>query len=93
MERAQATVEYLLLVVALTLGGCLLVRFWTPVEAVAMAVAHAFAPPPHHARTPGRPPRPHRPRKPPVRKPRRPCVCPLATRTSPAGVDGSLSQE
>jgi len=83
MERAQATVEYLLLAMAVIVGGCLLVRFATPVEAVARAVVHAVAPRPPH----GAPAHPRRSR--PASQPRRhrtprPCLCPL---TSGAGVD------
>ena len=44
MHHGQASVEYALLATALVVGMCLLVRFSTPVEAVARAVVHAAAP-------------------------------------------------
>lgn len=66
MQDGQASVEYALLVTALVVGMCLLVRFSTPVEAVARAVAHAATPgdgryvPAHRVRgTPRRPPHRH----------------------------------
>jgi hypothetical protein len=48
MQRAQATIEYALLVTVLLVGTCLLVRFETPVQWLARAVVHAVAP--GHAR-------------------------------------------
>jgi hypothetical protein len=76
MSRGQATVEYLTLVTALVVGVCLLVRFETPVRAVAEAVAHAVAAPHRRARFDPRPHtsihRPHPPRRPTVHR----CLCP-----------------
>jgi hypothetical protein len=74
VSRGQATVEYALLVVALVVAVCLLVRFATPVTDVARAVAHAMS---------HRPAR-HRPhatigkRRPPHRRPA-PCLCPFTS--------------
>lgn len=53
VNRAQASVEYVLLCAALILLACLLVRFQSPVSAIAGSVAGAVAP--HAAR-----PHPHR---------------------------------
>lgn len=44
VSRAQASVEYVLLCAALICVSCLLVRFETPVVAVARAVEGAVAP-------------------------------------------------
>jgi hypothetical protein len=75
MRRGQATIEYTLLVAVLAIGGCLLVRFPTPVEWTARSIAHALAyrgPAAHHhpART-----RPRRQRRPPHRRVHA-CLCP-----------------
>ncbi len=50
MNRAQASVEYLLLCVALILVACLLVRFQSPVTAIARSVEAAMVahPRPRH---------------------------------------------
>ncbi|MGN6377776.1 MAG: hypothetical protein ACTHNU_02380 [Gaiellales bacterium] len=73
MQRGQASVEYLLLISALLLGICLLVRFETPVEAIARSVVHAL-----EGRRPH--PGPATPRRHPHRPPthrRHACRCPL----------------
>jgi hypothetical protein len=88
MERAQATVEYLLLTMAVIVGGCLLVHYATPVEAVARAVVHAVAARPHR-RTPAHRPRSHRPPHPPRHRTRKPCACPLAGTTTSLSSGGS----
>ena len=75
-ERAQASVEYLLLLILLFLGTCLLVRFETPVKAMATAVVHALA---GHAGHPS----PARGRRHPHRSPsrrRHTCLCPVVRR-------------
>ena len=80
-EKGASLVEYALLVVALVVAVCLLVRFATPVTDVARAVAHAVSHRPAHHR-------PHAPigkRRPPHRRPA-PCLCPFA-----APPDGSSS--
>ena len=71
VQRGQATIEYVLLITALMLGMCVLVRFPTPVEWMARAIVHAVshrpAGPRHHGggHHHGHPHRhPH------------PCVCP-----------------
>ena len=75
-ERAQATVEYLLLLIVLLLGTCLLVRFETPVKAMATAVLHAIAGQARHP-SPARGGRhPHRS---PARR-RHTCLCPVVRR-------------
>jgi hypothetical protein len=75
-ERAQASVEYLLLLIVLLLGTCLLVRYETPVKAVATAVVHALVGRAGHP-SPARGRRhPHRP---PTRR-RHTCVCPVVRR-------------
>jgi hypothetical protein len=78
MQRGQATVEYLLLVVALMLSMCLLVRYPTPVEWMARAVVHAVsrrpAPHVHHGGGHHHGSRHRHPR---------PCACPVS------GVGGS----
>ena len=78
MHRGQSSVEYSLLLTALMLGVCLLVRFSTPVGDLAGEVAGAIARPVVHApaaaprrvgsihRHHHRPPAPHR------------CLCPAA---------------
>ena len=70
MQRGQATIEYVLLITALMLGMCVLVRFPTPVQWMARAVVHAVshrpAAPRHHGG--GHHGHPHR-------HPH-PCVCP-----------------
>ena len=50
MQRGQATIEYLLLITALMLGMCVLVRFPTPVEWMARAIVHAVS---HRPAAPG----------------------------------------
>lgn len=71
MQRAQASVEYLLLASAILVGACLLVRFQTPVRAVATAVVHAVAGHQRHDRglLGG-----HHPHRSPTRHPH-PCLC------------------
>ena len=69
MHRGQATIEYVVLLTALMVGLCVLVRYETPVRFLARAITHAL---PHrpgggggggHRHRPG-PRRPH------------PCLCP-----------------
>jgi hypothetical protein len=74
MPRGQATVEYVTLVTVLLIGACLLVRFETPVQTLAGAVAHAVAAPHRHpAVRPHRAVhRPHAPQRPVVHH----CLCP-----------------
>jgi hypothetical protein len=73
MQRGQATVEYVALSVAILIAGCLLVRFQTPVDDLARAVANAVAA--AHRRTPAA--RPHGHRQRPRRHVEHPCLCPL----------------
>jgi hypothetical protein len=80
MQRAQASVEYLLLVSAILVGACLLVRFQTPVQAVATAVVHAVSG--HEQRAPGQSGR-HHPHRSPTRRPH-PCLCQFGP-SGPAG--------
>jgi hypothetical protein len=73
VERAQATVEYAALVVVALIAACLLVRFATPAERIALDIAHAVTARPrqsrvHPFRSPAR--RTHRPAS-------HPCLCPL----------------
>jgi hypothetical protein len=42
MHRGQATIEYVLLLTALMVGLCVLVRYETPVRFLARAIAHAL---------------------------------------------------
>jgi Class III signal peptide. len=79
VRRGQASIEYVLLISALMVAICLLVRYPTPVQWLARSVAHAVSQPPvvhrphggkHHHGSPHR--RPH------------PCLC-LPTRGSPGG--------
>jgi hypothetical protein len=42
MRRGQATIEYVLLLTALMLSLCVLVRFETPVRWMARAITHAL---------------------------------------------------
>jgi hypothetical protein len=42
MHRGQATIEYVLLLTALMLGLCVLVRYETPVRWMARAITHAL---------------------------------------------------
>ncbi len=71
MERAQASIEYLLLASAILVGSCLLVRFQTPVRAVATAVVHALS---GRAQQPGPQLHRHHPHRSPTRRPH-PCLC------------------
>jgi len=73
VERAQATVEYAALVVVALIAACLLVRFATPAERIALDIAHAVTARP-------RPVRAHPSRSPVTRTHGRvshPCLCPL----------------
>ena len=73
MERAQATVEYAALVVVALIAACLLVRFATPAERIALDIAHAVTARPRPVRT-------YTSRSPARHKQRRashPCLCPL----------------
>ncbi len=74
MPRGQATVEYVTLVTVLLIGACLLVRFETPVQTLAEAVAHAVAAPHRHPAVRPHPAvhRPHGPHRPVVHH----CLCP-----------------
>jgi hypothetical protein len=93
MQRGQATIEYLLLVTALMLSMCLLVRYPTPVEWMARAIAHAVShrPATHRHHGGGRHHASHR-------HPH-PCVCPIVKRgRSPAqhqhhSVEGTTSPD
>jgi hypothetical protein len=69
MHRGQATIEYVLLLTALMLGLCVLVRYETPVRWLARAIAHAL---PHRQGGAGGGGHHHRPGQ---RRPR-PCLCP-----------------
>jgi hypothetical protein len=80
VQRAQASVEYLLLVSAILVGACLLVRFQTPVRAVATAVVHAVT---GHARHPSPTLHRHHPHRPPTRRPH-PCLCAARLVSQPA---------
>jgi hypothetical protein len=42
MHRGQATIEYVLLLTALMVGLCVLVRYETPVRFLARAITHAL---------------------------------------------------
>ena len=80
MERGQATIEYALLATTIVVATCLLVRFETPVQSLARAVAHAMAPsrprPPRHGGGHHGHHR-HRPH---------PCLCPGLPVASRAGI-------
>ena len=69
MHRGQATIEYVLLLTALMLGLCVLVRYETPVRWLARAITHAL---PHRQGGGGGGGHHHRPGQ---RRPR-PCLCP-----------------
>ena len=74
MQRGQATIEYVGLVVLALIAACLLVRFATPAERIAVDIAHAVAA--RHRR----PPVHHHVRRSPSHRPRRiihPCRCPF----------------
>ncbi|HUZ84426.1 MAG TPA: hypothetical protein VMU66_07010 [Gaiellales bacterium] len=78
MSRGQASVEYAALLLAVLLvGGCLLVRYQTPVRGLAAVVAHAVAAPAGHhaARRRGHRPAPPRPSRSATH---RSCLCPSA---------------
>jgi len=73
MRRGQATIEYALLITALMVGLCLLVRFPTPVQWMARSIAHAVSHGPSGGhRHGGAHPGGHR--RPPNRHPN-PCIC------------------
>jgi hypothetical protein len=73
MRRGQATIEYALLIAALMVGLCLLVRFPTPVQWMARSIAYAVSPRPSGGhRHGGAHPGGHR--RPPHRHPN-PCIC------------------
>jgi hypothetical protein len=80
VRRGQASIEYVLLISALMVAICVLVRYPAPVEWMARSIAHAVSqrPPAHRSHGGGR----HH-RKPPHRHPH-PCLC-LSTRGSPGG--------
>jgi hypothetical protein len=69
MRRGQATIEYVLLLTALMLSLCVLVRFETPVRWMARAITHAL---PHRGGGGGGGGRHHGPEH---RHPH-PCLCP-----------------
>ena len=84
MRRGQATIEYAALLAAVLIAGCLLVRFATPVEQLALDLARAVLAlprphhqPPQHRRTPS-----HR-----VHHPRHPCGCPFSAQSRGASDD------
>jgi len=68
MHRGQATIEYVLLLTALTVGLCVLVRHETPVRFLARAITHALP----HRQGGGGGGRHHGPER---RRPH-PCLCP-----------------
>jgi hypothetical protein len=69
MRRGQATIEYMLLLTALMLTLCVLVRFETPVRWMARAITHAL---PHRQGGGGGGGHHHGPEH---RRPH-PCLCP-----------------
>jgi len=70
MHRGQATIEYVLLLTALMLSLCVLVRYETPVRWLARAITHALP----HRQGGGGGGYHHRPEH---RRPH-PCLCPQA---------------
>jgi hypothetical protein len=69
MHRGQATIEYVLLLTALILSLCVLVRYETPVRFLARAITHAL---PHRQGGGGGDNHHHGPER---RRPH-PCLCP-----------------
>jgi len=68
MHRGQATIEYVLLLTALMVGLCVLVRYETPVRFLACAITHALP----HRQGGGGGGRHHGPE----RRGPHPCLCP-----------------
>ena len=84
MRRGQATIEYAALLAAVLIAGCLLVRFATPVERLALDLARAVLalPRPHRQA-----PRHRRAPSHPAHHPRHPCQCPFSAQSSGASDD------
>ncbi|MGZ4194778.1 MAG: hypothetical protein ACXVRW_20245 [Solirubrobacteraceae bacterium] len=86
MQRAQASVEYLLLTTAIVLAVCGLVRFATPVEELGRALVRAVAHRPSRE-APSQHPHRARPHPPPGRRARRPhpSYCPIVPGSAGSG--------
>jgi hypothetical protein len=84
MQRGQAAIEYSALLMGALLVACALVQFATPVERLALDLAHALvAPHRHPARRPAAARTARRHPRPPVHR----CLCPQAAQSRAASDD------